>query len=102
MKTFAENIKSIPSSTKTVLIRLFDDKGNLLSVIPNIPGSQGSVQVFQHIADKNGRINFEAAKEGLRLFGEHVDDAMKNPGKHQKLELLFGLQKSESCRIEFE
>ncbi|MDP7170955.1 MAG: DUF2322 family protein [SAR324 cluster bacterium] len=100
MKTFAENLKSIPSTKKTVLLRLYNERNDLVSVIPNIPGRQGSIQVFQHIADKKGGINQEAAKEGLRLFGEHVEDAQKNPGKHKKLELLLGLKKRQSLRIE--
>ena len=100
MKTFAENLKSIPSTKKTVLLRLYNERNDLVSIIPNIPGRQGSIQVFQHIADKKGGINQEAAKEGLRLFGEHVEDAQKNPGKHKKLELLLGLKKRQSLRIE--
>ena len=100
MKIFAENLKSIPTTKNTVLLRLFNEREDLVSIIPNIPGRQGSIQVFQHIADKKGGINLEAAKEGLRLFGEHVEDAQKNPGKHQKLELLLGLKKRESLRIE--
>ena len=100
MKTFAENLKSIPSNKNTVLLRLYNERDELVSIIPNIPGRQGSIQVFQHIADKKGVIDFEAAKEGLRLFGEHVKDSQKNPGKHQKLELLLGLRKRESLRIE--
>ena len=100
MKTFAENLKSIPTTKNTVLLRLYNERDDLVSIIPNIPGRQGSIQVFQHIADKKGVINLEAAKEGLRLFGEHVEDAQKNPGKHQKLELLLDLKKRESLRIE--
>ena len=100
MKTFAENLKSIPTTKNTVLLRLYNERDDLVSIIPNIPGRQGSIQVFQHIADKKGGINLEAAKEGLRLFGEHVEDAQKNPGKHQKLELLLGLKKREALRIE--
>ena len=100
MKTFAENLKSIPTTKNTVLLRLYNERDDLVSIIPNIPGRQGSIQVFQHIADKKNVINLEAAKEGLRLFGEHLEDAQKNPGKHQKLELLLGLKKRESLRIE--
>jgi len=100
MKTFAENLKSIPTTKNTVLLRLYNERDDLVSIIPNIPGRQGSIQVFQHIADKKGGINLESAKKGLRLFGEHVEDAQKNPGKHQKLELLLGLKKRESLRIE--
>ena len=100
MKTFAENLKSIPTTKNTVLLRLYNERDDLVSIIPNIPGRQGSIQVFQHIADKKNVINLEAAKEGLRLFGEHLEDAQKNPGKHQKLELLLDLKKRESLRIE--
>jgi 2,3,4,5-tetrahydropyridine-2-carboxylate N-succinyltransferase len=100
MKTFAENLKSIPTTKNTVLLRLYNERDDLVSIIPNIPGRQGSIQVFQHIADKKGVINLETAKEGLRLFGVHVEDAQKNPGKHQKLELLLDLKKRESLRIE--
>ena len=100
MKTFAENLKSIPTTKNTVLLRLYNERDDLVSIIPNIPGRQGSIQVFQHIADKKGGINLESAKEGLRFFGEHVEDAQKNPGKHQKLELLLGLKKREYLRIE--
>ena len=100
MKKFAENLKSIPNTKNTVLLRLYNERDDLVSIIPNIPGRQGSIQVFQHIADKKGGINLESAKEGLRFFGEHVEDAQKNPGKHQKLELLLGLKKREYLRIE--
>ena len=92
MNTFAENLDSIPTVKTTVLLRLYNELDELVSIIPNIPGRQGSIRVFQHIADAKGQINLEAAKEGLRLFGEHVEDAQKNPGKHQKLELLLALK----------
>ena len=100
MSKFIDNLKSIPTTEKTVLLRLYNEREELVSIIPNVPGRQGSIQVFQHLAGSKGKINFEAAKEGLRLFGEHVGDARKNPGKHQKLELLLGLKKSETLRIE--
>ena len=64
MKTFEENLKSIPTAEKTVLLRLYNERDKLVSIIPNIPGRQGSVRVFRHIADKKGVIDFEAAKEG--------------------------------------
>ena len=93
MSKFIDNLKSIPTTENTVLLRLYNEREELVSIIPNVPGRQGSIQVFQHLAGAKGKINFEAAKEGLRLFGEHVEDARKNPGKHQKLELLLGLKK---------
>ena len=65
MKTFEENLKSIPTAEKTVLLRLYNQRDELVSIIPNIPGRQGSVRVFKHISEKKGVIDFEAAKEGF-------------------------------------
>ena len=70
MSTFAENLKTIPTVENTVILRLYNEREKLVSIIPNIPGLQGSIRIFQHLADAKGQINFEAAKEGLRLFGE--------------------------------
>ncbi|MBS1256151.1 MAG: 2,3,4,5-tetrahydropyridine-2,6-dicarboxylate N-succinyltransferase [Deltaproteobacteria bacterium] len=100
MKTFEENLKLIATAEKTVLLRLYNQRDELVSIIPNIPGRQGSVRIFRHIADKNGIIDFEAAKEGLKIFEEKVEDVRNNPGKHQKLELLLGLKNRENLRIE--
>jgi hypothetical protein len=63
MKTFAENLKSIPSTKKTVLLRLYNERNDLVSVIPNIPGRQGSIQVFQHIADKKVELTRKRPKK---------------------------------------
>ena len=62
MGTFAENLESIPTVENTVLLRLYNKRDELVSIIPNIPGRQGSIRVFQHIADAKGEINFEAAR----------------------------------------
>ena len=100
MNRFEENLKILPTADKTVLLRLYNQRNELVSIIPNIPGRQGSVRVFKHIADKKGLIDFEAAKEGLRIFEEKIEDARNNPGKHQKLELLLGMKSRENLRIE--
>ena len=68
MKKFAENLKSIPTTEKTVLLRLYNDNEELVSIIPNVPGRQGSIQVFQHIAGAKGQINFEEVK--FEYFGD--------------------------------
>lgn len=99
MKKFTENLLSIPKNNKTVLLRVYNDRDELVSIIPNIQNKQGSVQIFQHIADANGNINFEASKRGINLFGENLGDAQKNPGKHKNIELLLGLKQRECLKI---
>jgi len=99
MKKFSKNLLSIPKNKKTVLLRIYNERDELISIMPNVPGTQGSVQIFQHIADQKGNINFEAAKQGLNLFGENLADAKKNPGKHKNLEILLRLKQRESLRV---
>ena len=54
MSTFAENLKTIPTVENTVILRLYNEREELVSIIPNIPGRQSSVRVFQHLADAKG------------------------------------------------
>ena len=67
MKTFEENLKSLPTAEKTVLLRLYNERDKLVSIIPNIPGRHGSVRVFKHIADKKCIIDFEIVLQTQRL-----------------------------------
>jgi len=99
MKNFTENLLSIPKNKKTVLIRVYNERDDLVSIIPNIQGKDGSVQIFEHISDTRGNINFESAKQGINLYGENIDDAKKNPGKHKNLELLTSINQNENLRI---
>ena len=100
MSLFEDNLKTLPTVEKIVLARLRNSKGDLLAVIPNLSGKAGTLRVFSHIADSQGRINHEAAAEGLRLFGEYVGQAKKSQGKHPKLDLLLSLSAHEKLVLE--
>jgi hypothetical protein len=44
--------------------------------IPNAPGKKASVAIYAHLAAKyGGKIAADAAKEGLELYGEYVEEA---------------------------
>jgi len=64
--------------------------------IENKPGSQGSVRVYQYLAQQFGSINPQAAKKGLEIYAEHTQDAEQNPGKHPNIDRLFEIV---SCGI---
>lgn len=100
MSSFQENLKKLSPSDFLVLIRIFDDRGNLLSIIPNLPEKQGALRVFHHITSQSGRLDFEQAKEGIGLFGEHVEDARIRPGKHPNLALLLQVTSSRHLQIQ--
>jgi len=89
MSTFAENLQALPLFDGVAALQLIDSSGAVCAVIENKPGSQGSLRVYGHLADKWGGIGPDAAQEGLDLYAEHTADARVNPGKHPNIDRLF-------------
>jgi hypothetical protein len=89
--SFAANLKKLPGISHLAAINLLDAEDQLVVVIENKPGSQGSLSVYNHLAQTYGAITPDAAKKGLELFAEHTEDARANPGKHPNIDRLFGL-----------
>ena len=90
--SFAENLKKLPGISHLAAINLLDADGNLVAAIENKPGSQGSLAVYNHLAQTYGSINLEAAKTGLEIFAEHTEDARLNPGKHPNIDRLIAIE----------
>lgn len=85
---FSANLAGLPSVEALARIELVSgDK--VVAVIENRPGSAGSVRVYAWLAQHYGAINQDAASEGLRLYGEHTEDARNHPGKHPNIDRLF-------------
>lgn len=91
MSQFAENLKKLPGISHLAAIKLLDAEGNELVVIENKPGSQGSLAVYNHLAQTYGAITPDAARKGLEIFAEHTEDARVHPGKHPNIDRLLGL-----------
>jgi len=94
MGNFAENLAQLESIDAFAKLELFDAAGNMVARIENQPGSQGSLKVYRHLAEKWGALNPAAAEEGLQLYAEHSEDARLNPGKHPNIDRLFEIIKS--------
>ncbi|MBI2277517.1 MAG: DUF2322 family protein [Dechloromonas sp.] len=90
--SFAENLKKLPGISHLAAINLLDAEGNLVAVIENKAGSQGSLAVYNHLAQTYGSINAEAAKKGLEIFAEHTEDERANPGKHPNIARLLAVE----------
>jgi hypothetical protein len=90
MSQFAENLRKLPGVSHLVAIRLFDGE-NEVAVVENKPGSQGSLVIYNHLAQTYGAITPDAAKMGLRLYAEHAGDARQAPGKHPNIDRLAAL-----------
>ncbi|RDE51013.1 MAG: DUF2322 family protein [Candidatus Accumulibacter meliphilus] len=91
MAQFAENLKKLPGVSHIAAINLLDTAGDVQAVIENKAGSQGSVAVYNHLAQTYGAITPEAARKGLEMFAEHTEDARANPGKHGNIDRLLML-----------
>jgi hypothetical protein len=100
MPQFSENLKKLPGISHLAAINLLDTEGQLVAVIENKPGSQGSLAVYNHLAQTYGAITPDAAKKGLELFGEHADDARAHRGKHPNIDRLLALiEEKKTLRI---
>ena len=91
MSQFAENLKKLPGVSHLAAINLLDGEGNLVVIIENKAGSQGSLAVYNHLAQTYGAITPDAAKKGLELYAEHTEDARAHPGKHPNIDRLLEL-----------
>jgi hypothetical protein len=100
MTQFAENLKKLPGISHLAAIRLLDGEGNVAAVIENKAGSQGSLAVYNHLAQIYGAITPDAARKGLELFAEHAEEARQHPGKHPNIDRLTALiEEKKTLRI---
>lgn len=77
---FADTLQALPEAT-----------GAEVGTIANAPGTAGSFRVYAHLLQRYGALDAEAAAEGLALFGEHTEDASRNPGRHPNIDRLIGI-----------
>ena len=90
--SFAENLKKLPGISHLAAINLLDADGNVVAAIENKAGSQGSLAVYNHLAQTYGSINAEADRKGLEIFAEHTEDERVNPGKHPNIARLLQIE----------
>ena len=98
--SFAENLKKLPGISHLAAVNLLDKAETVVATIENKPGSQGSLAVYNHLAQTYGAITPDAARKGLELYAEHTDDARLHPGKHPNIDRLIALvEESRTLRI---
>ena len=91
MAQFSDNLKKLPGISHLAALNLLDAAGEIVAVIENKPGSQGSLAIYNHVAQIYGAITPDAARKGLDLFAEHGDEARAHPGKHPNIDRLLAL-----------
>ena len=96
MSQFAANLKKLQGISHLAAINLLDADGNVVAVIENKAGSQGSLAVYNHLAQTYGAITPDAARKGLELFAEHADDALNALEAEARLQAGFDAEELES------
>lgn len=89
--SFKDNLALLPATIGIRQITLHDPKGRVIATIENKPGKQGSLAVYQYLAQQFGRLDAKAAEYGIALFAEHTADARERPGAHPNIDLLLAL-----------
>lgn len=90
-QTFQANLKKLPGVSHLAALNLLDADGNVTASVENKAGSQGSLAIYNHLAQTYGAITVEAAKKGLELYAEHAEEARRQPGKHPHIDRLLTL-----------
>lgn len=94
---FSDNLSLLPAVDAVTAIELIDQSGIQLGKIENKPGQAGSLRVYCWLVETFGAITPEAAALGLKIYGEHTQDARTNPGKHPNIDRLFVIQTSDQA-----
>ncbi|HHL3632881.1 DUF2322 family protein [Neisseria polysaccharea] len=72
-----------------------DADGKTVHHIPAVQGKLGSLKLYNALAERfDGKLDKEAAEQGLIWFAEHVADARTHPGKHPNIDLLENVVQS--------
>jgi hypothetical protein len=90
---FADTLKLLPDVSGLDGLDLLDAQGQTVATLDNRPGQAGSVAVYAALAERFARLDADAARAGLTLYAEHVNDARAHPGKHPNIDRLFELVK---------
>lgn len=88
---FKENLAQLPAVDGVQRIDLVDASGSVIASIENQPGKQGSLAVYQYLAQAFGRLDAAAAEHGLAVFAEHTADARNRPNAHPNVDRLLAI-----------
>jgi hypothetical protein len=89
--SFKDNLAQLPPVDAVARIDLVDPAGAVIGTIENAPGKQGSLAVYQYLAQTFATLDAAAARHGLALFAEHTADARERPGAHPNVDRLLGI-----------
>lgn len=92
--SFQDNLAAMPDIGHLSGLDILDAQGKAIHHIPNEPGKQGSLKLYNALAlNFGGETDTTAAAQGLDWFAEHAADAQLQSG--QTSQYRFGCFASE-------
>ncbi|HFC6162533.1 TPA: DUF2322 family protein [Neisseria meningitidis] len=92
---FQDYLATFPSIDHLGGLDVQDADGKTVHHIPAVQGKLGSLKLYNALAERfDGKLDKEAAEQGLIWFAEHVADARTHPGKHPNIDLLENVVQS--------
>ncbi|WP_301818510.1 DUF2322 family protein [Neisseria maigaei] len=92
---FQDYLATFPSIDHLGGLDVRDAEGKTVHHIPAVQGKLGSLKLYNALAERfDGKLDKEAAEQGLIWFAEHVADARAYPGKHPNIDLLENVVQS--------
>ncbi|WP_118791839.1 MULTISPECIES: DUF2322 family protein [Neisseria] len=92
---FQDYLATFPSIDHLGGLDIQDVEGKTVHHIPAVQGKLGSLKLYNALAERfGGKLDKEAAEQGLIWFAEHVADARAYPGKHPNIDLLENVVQS--------
>ena len=87
--SFKDNLALLPPIAGLDRVELLDTTGNVVGLIENQAGKQGSLAVYAYLAEVFGDLDADAAEHALAVFAEHTPDAHARPGAHPNIDRLL-------------
>lgn len=90
--SFKDNLALLPTIDGIARIDLLDLSGAVVAAIPNEPGKQGSLKVYNYLKLCFGKLDAAACTHALAVFAEHTPDAKARPGAHPNIDRLLEIE----------
>lgn len=86
---FQDHLATFPDIAHLSGLNIEDAAGRVVHHIPAEAGKLGSLKLYYALYQRfGGRLDAEAARQGLLWFAEHTADAQAHPGKHPNVDFL--------------
>ena len=95
MQKFKDTLEKFEDASHVKKIILSNKSGEIVGSINNIPGSLGSIKLYQHLYLNFGELSIDAALKGIELYSEHSKEAKNYPGKHPNIDRLLDIIENE-------